>query len=135
MISMSPMERLGRAGFSKGFTLIETLMAIVLLGLGVFLLLWAFSQGVAASNDAQDLRTATALAQAKMADLRDTAYASLADEARAAVSGFAGFERYVDVTASPGGTDTDLTQIDVTVYWTLTGGESSTTLTTFMENH
>jgi prepilin-type N-terminal cleavage/methylation domain-containing protein len=117
-----------------GFTLLEMMIAIVLMTGGLAALLMSFNRGMFAFNDGSELRTATALAQGKMEEVRNTAFASIADEARAAVSGFSGFDREVDVTASPGGTDANFKQADVIVYRTTKGGEISTTLTTYFVN-
>ncbi len=101
---------------------------------GITALLLAFNRGIFASGDAQDLRTATALAQLKLEEVKNTAFSSIVTGSRAAVSGFTGFERAVTVTSAPGGTDINLKQVDVTVYWTPTGGETFATLTTYIFN-
>jgi prepilin-type N-terminal cleavage/methylation domain-containing protein len=117
----------------RAFTLLEMMLAVVLVAMGVSAALLAFSRGIFAANDAADLRTGNALAQAKIEALQNTSFGSLANETRAAVSGFTGFEREVTVTSSPGSTDSNFKQVVVTVYWTLTG-ELSTALTMYVAN-
>ena len=117
-----------------GFTLLEILITIVILALGTTALLSAFSQAIFTSGIVSDLRTATALSQAKMEDLKDTAFASIVNETRAEVSGFTGFDRQVIVTASPAGTNSNLKQADTTVYYKTKGGERSSAFTTYFVN-
>ena len=120
---------------AKGYTLLETLITTVIIAVGMAALITAFSQGLFVSGDAATLRTATGLSQAKMEELEGTAFASLVNEARSPVAGFSGFDRQVAVTPSPGGTNANLKQVDVTVYWSMKGGELSTTLTSYLVNH
>lgn len=128
------MVRPRRAG-SKGVTFLELLLTAVLIGVGLAALLTAFGKGVFASSDASAFRTGSALTQAKMEELRGTPFANILTEARAAVPAFTGFDREVIVTSSPGGTNANFKQAVVTVYWTLKGGELSTTLTSYFVNN
>ena len=134
MIFGSPMEP-NRLADKQGFTLLETLITTVIIAVGMAALITAFSQGLFASGDVSALRTATGLSQAKMEELNGVAFASIVNEARAPVAGFSGFDRQVVVTSSPGGTDANLKQVAVTVYWSIKGGELSTTLTSYLVNH
>jgi prepilin-type N-terminal cleavage/methylation domain-containing protein len=119
---------------TRGFTLLEVLMTVVLIAVGITALVIAFSRGIAASADVSSAHTAASLAQLKLEEVQNTAFASIASEARAAVSGFTGFDREVTVTASPGSTDANLKQVDIIVYWTVKGGEISQTVTSFVAN-
>lgn len=119
----------------RGFTLLELLITAVILGVGIAALVAAFGQGVFASSDATALRTGSALAQARMEELRGTSFASIVTEARAAVPGFSGFDRELLVTSAPGGTNSNFKRADITVYWSLKGGELSTTLTSYFVNN
>lgn len=55
-----------RAGKESGFTLIEVVAAVALLGIAVSLLLTAVSQGVLAQNDTADTTVAVWLCRQKM---------------------------------------------------------------------
>ena len=131
---MCPTGQVRRAD-SKGFTFLELLITAVILSVGIAALVAAFSEGVFASSDTAALRTASALAQARIEELRGTPFANIVTEARAAVPGFTGFDRQLLVTVSPGGTNVNFKQADVTVYWTIKGGELSTALTTYFVNN
>ena len=140
MIAMCPTGQIRRAVSNrtisrKGFVLLELLITTVVIAVGMAVLITAFSRGIFTSEDAAALRIATALSQAKMEQLRDSTFASIVNEARAPVTGFSGFDRQVVVTSSPGGTNANFKQVDVTIYWNTKGGELSTTLTTYVTNH
>lgn len=120
---------------SKGLTLLETLITVVLITMGLLPLILSFARGVFASNIASDLRVATGLTQAKMEELKNTSFASITSESRAALSGFTGFERAVSVTSAPGSTNSNFKQVVVTVYWRTKGGELSTDLNNYFVNN
>ena len=65
-----------------------------------------------------------------MESLKNTAYASVANEVKAAVSGFSAFQREVTVSTPV----TNLKQITVTVYWYNKTNELSTSLVTYRSN-
>lgn len=119
---------------NKGFTLLEILLAIIVITVGMVSVLTAFSRGIFVSATASDFQTASALAQGKMEEIKDTAFASISSEARASVSNFAGFDRAVSVASIPGGSGSKLKQVAVTIYWETKGGEISQTLTTYIVN-
>lgn len=114
-----------RAG---GFTLIEIMLAVILLVGGVAAATFMMSRGIFATTDTEDLQQGIALGQEKMEGLRGTAFASIASEPKAAIPGWAGFSREVTVS-QPAGTNSDFKQVVVTVYWNTNTGELSTSLT------
>ncbi|MBI3616441.1 MAG: prepilin-type N-terminal cleavage/methylation domain-containing protein [Candidatus Omnitrophica bacterium] len=116
-----------------GFTLIELMIAILLLVGGVAAATFAMSRGMFAAADTETLEQAVALAQERMENLRGTAFASIANEAKAAVSSWTGFSRQVDIT-QPAGTNANFKQVVVTVYWTPGAAELSTSLTSYVAN-
>lgn len=119
-----------------GFTLLEILIAIVLFTVGVIAVVWIFSSGLVSSIDAENTTIAMNLAQGKMEEIRNLAFASIADEAKAAVSGFSGFQREVEVDDPVGDPTTDdLKQVTVTVYWTYQGGEVEVPLVTYISRN
>lgn len=122
--------RIQRLNQEKGFTLLEVLMAVLLLTTGFMALSGAFSMGLFASGNSESLLLATHLDQEKMEEIRNKSYASVASETRAAVSGFPSFEREVAVSTPL----TNLKQVSVNVYWNNKGDELSTSLVTYVSN-
>ncbi|NQU95197.1 MAG: type II secretion system protein [Candidatus Omnitrophica bacterium] len=116
---------------NNGFTLLEILMAIVLFTGSVSLIVMLFANALVASTDAENTTIAMNLAQGKMEEVRNLSFASIADEAKAAVTGFTGFQREVAVTTS----ETDLKQVTVTTYWTYKGGEVEVPLVTYISKN
>lgn len=114
----------------KGFTLLEVLMAVLLVTIGIVTLSGAFSVGLFASGNSESLLLATHLAQEKMEEIRNKSYASITNESRAAVSGFSSFEREVVVSTPL----TDLKQVSVNVYWDNKDDELDTSLVTYVSN-
>ena len=104
----------------KGFTLLEVLIAIVILSVGL-LGMASLTVGIINGNRfSNDTTTATTLGQDKMEDIRRVGYASAASETKATMaSPYSDYKREVTVTDdSPA---TDMKTIAVTVYW---GGAS-----------
>ncbi|MBI3318814.1 MAG: prepilin-type N-terminal cleavage/methylation domain-containing protein [Candidatus Omnitrophica bacterium] len=118
---------------SRGFTLVELIIALLLLVGGIASSTFIFNRGLFATNDMEMVEQGVALAQEKMESLRGTAFASVASESKAAVSGWSDFSREVAVT-EPAGTNSDFKQVVVTVTWNTTGGELSTSLTSHVAN-
>jgi prepilin-type N-terminal cleavage/methylation domain-containing protein len=116
-----------------GFTLLEMMLAVVIFATGTVSVMEIMQRGQIAAKDGEDALAATHLAQWRLEELRNTAYASLADEAKASVSspaGFTRFDRQVAVTTPYA----NLKQIVVTVYWDAPGGETSVSLQTYRSN-
>ena len=70
------------------------------------------------------------IAQAKMEEVKDTAYDDLADSGPTADSNFSDFDVTVDVAEGD-----DPTQVDVTVEWGVKGGTASVVLTTLAADY
>ncbi len=118
---------------SVGFTLLEMMLAIVTFATGTVASMELLHRAQAGSTDGENVLIATHLTQARMEELRNVAYGSLANEAKAAISspsGFSRFSRQVTVTTPY----TNLKQIVVTVYWTGVGGETSVSLQAYRSN-
>lgn len=112
----------------RGFTLLEMLLALVLLAVGTIALVELLQKANQGIGGGENVLIATQLAQSRMEELRNTAYSSLSDESAASISspsGFTRFTREVDVTQLHSDT---LRQIDVTVSWAAPGGTADVTL-------
>lgn len=114
---------------SRGFTLLEVILTLVLLTIGVFALSQAMSTGMLASTDSGNVDLALNIAQAKMEEIKDTAFASIAASGPAADANFPNFTTTVTVTG------TDPKQIDLTVAWNVQGGSTNVGLTTLIANY
>ena len=105
---------------NKGFTLIEVMIAIVILSVGL-LGMASLTVGIIKGNKfSNEVTTATTLGQDKMEDIRRTGYSSVAAETKAVLpSPYDQYKREVAVTNnSPA---TDMKTMTVKVYW---GGAS-----------
>ena len=123
-------NRLALAQRKSGFTLLEVLITLVLLTTGLIALLQATSSGLFSSRDNESELVALNLAQEKVEDLRNKSFANVVNEAKAAVSGFADFQRDVVVTTPVA----NLKQVTVTVYWNASGGEVSENIVSYVSN-
>ncbi len=118
---------------SSGFTLLEMMLALVLLAVGVLACIDLLHRAQAGGTDGENVLIASNLAQARIEELRNVAYGSLANETKAGISspsGYSRFSRQVAVTTPY----TNLKQVVVTVYWTAAGGETSVALQTYRSN-
>lgn len=114
----------------KGFTIIEVLVATVIIGLGIFALMEAFNRGYLGSGQAEDYSLALSLAQEQMEEIRDLSFKAVNNSARGPVNGFPEFDREVSVTS----VHADLKQVVVRTYWDVPNGENSVTLTAYVVN-
>jgi prepilin-type N-terminal cleavage/methylation domain-containing protein len=133
-----------------GMTLVELMLAVCLLAVALVVVAAAIPYGLMAVSGSGFQTTATGLAQEPIDTAKRTAFGSLPGLAasRAAVSGFAGFDREVLVTdytapADCGGTPCSAScptvggaptcrQVEVRVYFTNQLGETITTLDTIL---
>jgi len=95
---------------------LELLLSLALLAVGTVALMGILHRGQMGIADGENILIATHLAKRRLEELRNVAYASLADESEARVSspsGFSHFCREVAVTTPV----TNLRQIVVTVSW------------------
>lgn len=117
--------RLLRGFYKKGFTLIEILLAVSLIVLGVIAVISVMSSGISSDMTVEGQIKALNLAQEKIEEIKNTAYASVASESRAAVTGFSGYERETVVSGTP-------KQATVYVYWTYQGVQQTLSLVTLV---
>ena len=114
---------------SRGFTLLEVLLTVVLLTLGVIALSQGFSTGMLASTEVENVDLALNIAQAKMETVKDTAFAGIASSGPTADPNFSNFNVTVNVTGA------DPKTVGVTVAWNVQGGSTRVILTTLMANY
>jgi prepilin-type N-terminal cleavage/methylation domain-containing protein len=113
-----------------GFTLFEVLLALILLTVATLALSDAFSNGFFVAASSENDLVALNLAKEKIESLRNMAYSGIANESKAAVSGFSAYQREV-VVATP---QTNLKQVTVNVYWYNKSAELSVGLVTYVSN-
>jgi Tfp pilus assembly protein PilV len=121
-----------------GFTLIEALIALVVLSLGLFGLIQIQTRVMAATGDSKTRTVAVNLTQEKLEELRASDYAAITggeDLIPAAAGGTTDFKRAWTVTTR---IDPPYNEVSVTTRWTRPGEDaedaapSSATLTTFI---
>lgn len=115
---------------SRGFTLLEVILTILLLAGGFVVLLEALNTGLFVSSDNESELVALNLAQEKAEELRNKTYASVANEAKAVVSGFPTFQRDVVVTTP----QANLKEATITVYWNSKSTELDYSVVTYISN-
>jgi len=115
---------------NRGFTLLEVLIATVIFTIGVTAMIWAFNTGMFASTDVENVDLALNIAQAKMEQIRNTPFASLADSPSTADSNFPRFSTTVNVAEGQ-----NPMQVDVTVNWDVKGGSTGFTLNTLIADY
>ncbi|MFA5275377.1 MAG: type II secretion system protein [Candidatus Omnitrophota bacterium] len=114
---------------ARGFTLLEVLLATLIISIGVVTLIWVFSSSLSATTGVEDMDLALNIATAKMEALKNTSFASLASSSSTADANFPNFFTTVEVTG------TNPKQVVVTVSWNVKGGSTSIALTTLRINN
>ncbi len=130
----------------NGFTLVETMIAILILSVGLFGLFTAFSNGPAVIRRTADISTATKIAQDAIEIVRDSSFA--------AITGWGTFSNQ-DFTTVTGNTtqglanlnsgqvllsvsdfiDSNIKQVSITIQWVGAQGQTfSRTITTLVTN-
>ena len=106
------------------------MLALALFAAGTVTVMDLLHRAQAGTTDGENVLIATQLAQRRLEELRNVAYAGVATETKASItspSGFTRFNREVTVTTPYA----NLKQIVVTVYWTGPGGETNVVLQTY----
>jgi len=113
-----------KKGKDNGFTLIEVLIAIVILSVGLLGMASLTVAIIKGNKLSSDLTTATTLAQDKMEDIRRTSYAGVVSETKAALS--SPYDEYKrEVTVTDDAPATDMKTVSVKVYWGASDGHFS----------
>lgn len=114
----------------KGFTLLEVLLAVILLTVSFLVLTEGLTLGLVAASDSESMLIATHLAQEKLEEIRNRSYGAIASETKAPVSGYSAFEREVTVTLP----QANLKQVSVDVTWLHKTDELKVNLVTYVSN-
>jgi len=114
----------------KGFSLLELLLATVLLSIGLVGLVNSFSIGLSESTQAKEFAQAKNLLEEKLEDIRNLTFANVANETRAQVPDFSDYEREVQVSAIQSG----LKEVQIDVFWQAKGGEVSISLASYVSD-
>jgi len=108
----------------SGFSLIELMVAAVILALAIFGIFQAFGTGFLGMFDARDRTIATNYVQEKMEELKNADFDTVIDEASSQIVGDIKFSRNVNVEYIDGSTNlivvgpTNLKRVTTTVNWT-----------------
>lgn len=113
-----------------GFSLLELMIALLIFTAGVIAIIWAFSAGMSATGDIENIDLALNIAQAKMEEIRNTPFANITDSGPAADSRFSNFN-----TAVNAGEGQNPMPVDVTVAWNVKGGQTNITLNTLVASY
>lgn len=113
-----------------GFSLLEIMLALLIFTAGVIAITWAFSAGMSATSDIENIDLALNIAQAKMEGIRNTPFANITDSGPAADPSFSNFNTAVNV-----GEGQNPMPVDVTVVWNVKGGQANVTLTTLVASY
>ena len=123
----------------SGFTIVEVLIAMVVLLVGVLGVIQLFPAGLNASKESKNETITSDLVQAKLEELKAMNYDDVSSEGRARVSTdqanpYYKFERqtvvsYVDTNLAPSVQDTGLKKIVITGFWPESGQEQSVSAT------
>lgn len=101
----------------KGFTLIEVLIALIILVIGVVAIVGAFSKGMLSSSDVENMDLALNIAQGKLEEIKDSGYANLTTSGPTVDPNFSNFDVIVAL-----GPTADPRRVDVTVEWETQSG-------------
>jgi prepilin-type N-terminal cleavage/methylation domain-containing protein len=117
---------------NRGFTILEMLLAAVLLVVGTSAVVGTFGMAMSADAGMEASAVALALAQEEMESIKDAASWAAIDgfaSARTQLGApFAGFDRQVTASGDP-------KEVTVTVYWKVKGVDQQVSLATLMSNY
>ena len=114
----------------RGFTLLEVLLATIVFVVGVTAVIQAFSIGIYATGDVENVNIATNIAQGKMEEIVNTPFANIVNSGPTPDANFPRF--FVTVVATTGNNPM---LVGVTVSWNAKGAQTSVVLTTLVANY
>ncbi len=120
--------------YKAGFAILEILVSLLLFSAGIIAIAGLYGTALNSGLDAEQTAIAVNLAQQRMEEINNLAYASIVNESKAALGApFASFSRRVTATEikSPAG----LKQVTVTVFWTFKGIETSISLVSYVSQN
>lgn len=121
---------------NKGFTLLEILLAIVIVSIGISALIGAYNAGILFSSDIENTDIALNIARQKMEEIKNknTSFDSIVDAGPSTDAVFQDFSLEV-ATSFVAGTSNEMKQVDVIVTWDAPGGQANITLTTLVADY
>ncbi len=131
----------------QGFTLIEILIAIILVATGLMVLMQVMSVAIVADSDLEYSLIALNLANEKLEELKDDDYddpnldPASSPFTEASISGFDFVDQrqwtvdYVDANLNTSVSDTGLKDVTVEVQWTQKGGTQSVSVETLIGDY
>ncbi|MDO9464051.1 MAG: prepilin-type N-terminal cleavage/methylation domain-containing protein [bacterium] len=131
---------------NRGFTLIETMIAILILSVGLIGLFTAFSNGPATIRRTAEISTATKIAQDAMEIIRDSSFATITGWGTFsnqdftaitgnATQGLANLNSGVVLLSISDFIDSNIKQVSITVQWAGAQGQTfSRSITTLVTN-
>ncbi|GEM_PF-4659475 len=131
---------------NQGFTLIETMIAVLILSIGLIGLFTAFSNGPATIRRTAEISTATKVAQDAMEIVRDSSFATITGwgtfsnqdfttTTGNATQGLANLNSGVALLSISDFIDSNIKQVSITVQWAGAQGQTfSRSITTLVTN-
>ena len=117
----------------KGVTLIELIVALTLFTVGSTTLMHMLSISMFADTDLEQSIIAMNLANERMEEIKNTAFASISSGTETGASiGFDVFDNRVVTVAS---TATDLKDVEVEMRWTQKGGQKTVAVQTYIADY
>ena len=122
-----------------GFSLLEVMVAVVVLAFGLLAIMHLFPIGLRASKISQDTTVASFLAQAKIEELRNTGWTSLSSgtttEEYGTITGYLQFKRVTTISDEDAVNEPKLKKVVEEVFYKPYGGERSVKLVTLFTNY
>jgi len=109
------------ASKNKGFTLLETIMAVVIISVGMTAIISAYNTGILFSSDIENTDIALNIARQEMEEIKKTTFDSIVDAGPTSDDIFQDFDVEV-VTSYVPNKNNKLKQVDVYVLWDAPGG-------------
>lgn len=120
----------------NGFSLVESIIATVLLVIGIISLMRVCAVGISSEAEIEERAIALSLANEKMEDIKNTTFGSISIGTSTETGSDLGFDfitsRVTDVSNYEG--ESDLKDIKITVSWETKGGTDSVELQTLIAN-